>query len=111
LSPAEGPALAGKTDALRRSFPAPGCNVLYADISGEERKLPEIVSRATSGEDQHATATMDRLKEYFARGVAVILNIVDPDAIVIGGGVGNLDLLYGSDVRDEILKHLFNSTF
>ena len=37
----------------------------------------------------------------------VILNIVDPDTIVLGGGLGNIDILYNEGVK-EVEKHLFN---
>jgi N-acetylglucosamine kinase len=34
--------------------------------------------------------------------------VLDPDAIVIGGGVGNIDRLYGAETRTAIERHLFN---
>ncbi len=37
-----------------------------------------------------------------------MINILDPDAIVIGGGVGNLDLLYTDETRRAVVRHLFN---
>jgi N-acetylglucosamine kinase len=39
------------------------------------------------------------------------VNVLDPDAIVIGGGVGNLDLLYTQETRDAVCAHLFNDRF
>ena len=50
---------------------------------------------------------MDRLVHYFGKAVAVVINIIDPDVIVIGGGVGNIDLIYTRGV-DEVRKHVFN---
>ena len=44
---------------------------------------------------------------FFGKAMAVVINIVDPDAVVLGGGVGNIDLLY-SDGPGEVQKHLFN---
>ena len=38
-----------------------------------------------------------------------MVNILDPDVIVIGGGVGNLPVLYGDETRGAILQHLFNA--
>ena len=43
--------------------------------------------------------------------LGAVINILDPDAIVIGGGVGNLDLLYQEETRAAILRHLFNDQF
>jgi predicted NBD/HSP70 family sugar kinase len=39
--------------------------------------------------------------------MAVVINIMDPDAIVLGGGVGNIERLY-TDGPSEVLEHLFN---
>jgi fructokinase len=44
---------------------------------------------------------------FFGRALAQVINIVDPDVIVIGGGVGNIDLLYTEGV-EEVKKHIFN---
>jgi len=41
----------------------------------------------------------------------VVINILDPDAVVIGGGVGNLDILYQQETREAVLEHLFNDRF
>lgn len=51
---------------------------------------------------------MDRLIHFFGKAVAVVINIMDPDAIVIGGGVGNIDRLYTDGVA-EARKYLFNT--
>jgi fructokinase len=40
--------------------------------------------------------------------MSVVINILDPDVIVIGGGVGNIDLLYDRG-RDAIKKYVFNN--
>ena len=44
---------------------------------------------------------------FFGKGIANVINILDPDAIVLGGGVGNVDLLYTTGV-EEVKKHVFN---
>ncbi|HEU0095274.1 MAG TPA: ROK family protein, partial [Rhizomicrobium sp.] len=41
-----------------------------------------------------AIAAMDRLIDRFARSIATMVNILDPDAIVLGGGLSNIDRLY-----------------
>jgi predicted NBD/HSP70 family sugar kinase len=38
-----------------------------------------------------------------------VINILDPDAIVIGGGVGNIPLLYEEQTRELVLAHTFNT--
>jgi len=85
----------------------PALQKFYAQQTGHTLTLKEIVDRATTGEDPAAVATMDRLVHFFGKAVAVVINIMDPDAIVIGGGVGNIDRLYTDGVA-EVQKHLFN---
>ncbi len=66
----------------------------YASLSGNKLSLKEIVKHFRAGTDEHATATILRLMDRFGQGISTIINILDPDAIVIGGGVGNIDELY-----------------
>jgi fructokinase len=79
----------------------------YTSLSGQKRSLREIVTRSETNEDQAAIQTMDRLLHFFGKAMAVVINIMDPDAIVLGGGVGNIDRLY-TDGPAEVQKHLFN---
>lgn len=51
---------------------------------------------------------MKRLTENFGKAISVIINIIDPDVIVIGGGVGNIDLLYDRGL-DAVKKYIFNN--
>ena len=69
-------------------------------------KLKEI---ATS-EEPAALAAIDRLCDYFGRALASVVNVLDPDAIVLGGGVGNIDALY-SRGRDSLEEWMFNPSF
>jgi fructokinase len=51
---------------------------------------------------------MERLIIFFGMGLSVIINIIDPDVIVIGGGVGNIDLLYTEGVK-SLRNYVFNT--
>lgn len=81
----------------------------YAQLSGESRKLHEIVQRHHDGSDPHATETIERLIHFFGKALGVIVNVLDPDAIVLGGGVSNVDLLYTEGVK-SVEKYVFNPT-
>jgi predicted NBD/HSP70 family sugar kinase len=70
--------------------------------------MPEIVERAAKGEAA-ARATLRRLQSRFGEAIAAVINLLDPDAVVIGGGVGNIDILYGEGTREAVLKHVFNT--
>lgn len=82
----------------------------YASARGEERSLKEIANRAKQGTDEIAQQTIDRLLHFFGKAMGMIVNIVDPDVIVIGGGVGNIDRLY-SEGPSLVREHIFNDTF
>jgi fructokinase len=97
----------GKTGCVETVISGPALQKFYTQQTGETLPLKDIVSRAEAGTDPAATATMDRLIHFFGKAVATVINIMDPDAIVIGGGVGNIDRLYTDGVA-EVQKHLFN---
>jgi fructokinase len=68
--------------------------------------VPEIVSAAAHG-DAACRATLERYCERLARGLAGVINIVDPDVIVLGGGLSNIDLLYEAVPR-RWTRHVFS---
>lgn len=100
------PCYCGKKGCVETIFSGPALERYYASLSGTPKKLKEIVALADQG-DAHAVKTLDRLIHYFGKAMAVVINIMDPDAIVLGGGVGNIDRLYTDGVA-EVAKHLFN---
>jgi predicted NBD/HSP70 family sugar kinase len=85
----------------------PGTERYYEKISGEKIRLKEISKRFHEGEAA-AKQTMGRLCEFFGKAVSVVVDILDPDVIVIGGGVGNIDALY-TDGVDALKKYIFNN--
>ncbi|MDD5201356.1 MAG: ROK family protein [Terrimicrobiaceae bacterium] len=87
----------------------PALEAFYEKESGARRGLKEIAARVD--EDAAAAATIERLKDYFPRALAFIVDTFDPHAVVIGGGVGNLDVLYGAEMRERIGARIFAPTF
>lgn len=65
----------------------------------------EIAQKAAHGDDA-ARATLDRHASRLARGLAHVINIVDPDVIVLGGGLSHLAHLY-TDLPDLVAPHVF----
>ena len=65
-----------------------------------------IVERAAQ-RDEIADATLDRLCERFGQALATVINILDPDAVVLGGGLANVARLY-TDGRSALARHVFN---
>jgi len=107
LDESGGPCYCGHSGCVEKVISGPALEHYYASITGQKLSLRDIVSRSKSNEDEAATQTMYRLLHYFGKAMAVVINIVDPDAVVLGGGVGNIDLLY-TDGPAEVQKHLFN---
>lgn len=79
----------------------------YLRLSRSNLKLSEILVNHSTGNDEFASRTIERLLEFYGRAVATLINVLDPNLIVIGGGVGNVDLLYDEGYR-RIKKYLFN---
>ena len=63
-------------------------------------------SRAAAG-DQAAAQALARHNDRLARGLAVVINLLDPDAIVLGGGLSNMDHLY-TELPRLIPTHAFS---
>jgi fructokinase len=97
----------GKIGCVERLIAGPSLEQFYFELTGVKRELKEIVDRYRKGVDNQASTTMNKLFADFGRAIAVVINIVDPDVIVIGGGVGNIDELYTLGVN-EVKKHIFN---
>lgn len=83
----------GKTGCLESFVSGPGFAADYRGATGEALTAEEIVARATAG-DAACGAALDRLCDRLARGLAAIVNVLDPDVIVLGGGLSNVEALY-----------------
>ena len=106
----ETPCYCGGKGCVESVCSGPALEKYFASRRGEFLKLPDMVNLAALG-DADAVSTLVRLQEKFAEALAAVINILDPDAIVIGGGVGNLDILYTRATRTAVVKHLFNDRF
>ena len=99
----------GKQGCVETVISGPALERFYADRTGKPQRLAEIAAR--EAEDADAAATISHLINQFAKGVTQVINVLDPDAIVIGGGVGNIDALYEPRTITVIEQHLFNPVF
>lgn len=80
----------------------------YAKLSGQHLSLKEIV--ANKEVDSNAKKTIERLVAMFAKGIVQVINILDPDVIVVGGGVSHIDALF-EDALAEINQYIYNDSF
>lgn len=108
LDASGGKCYCGQVGCTETVIAGPHLERYYRSIGGEAGiRLPEIYQRHLDRSDAQATQTMERLIHFFGRGVSQIINLLDPDVIMIGGGVGNIDLLYTEGV-EEVKKYIFN---
>ncbi len=108
LDESGGPCYCGRSGCVETLISGPGLERFYQKTTGEYLPMREIVAQATAGTNPAATQTMDRLVHFFGKAIAVVINIMDPDVIVLGGGLGHIDRLY-TDGVEEARKHLFNT--
>ncbi len=92
-----------------------GCLEMWISGTGLERDFHHVTGRALRGSeivaasragDEQAHAALRRLMNRMARGLAAVVNVLDPDVIVLGGGVSNIDWLYPR-VTSEIGRYTF----
>ncbi|NND03743.1 MAG: ROK family protein [Acidimicrobiia bacterium] len=83
----------GRTGCVETFLSGPGLERDHLTETGEELSAAEVAVAASAG-DESAGSTMDRYHDRLARAVANVINILDPDVIVLGGGVSNIDSIY-----------------
>jgi fructokinase len=83
----------GKTGCVETFLSGPGLARDFHHATGADVAAPEIVARAERG-DEAASAALERYEERMARALAVVLNILDPDVVVLGGGMSQVARLY-----------------
>ena len=110
LDESGGPCYCGKTGCVETILSGPALERYYFDHTGNKKILKTIAHLADSKVDPTAQKAMQRLVHFFGLSLSVIINILDPDVIVIGGGVGNIDLLYDRGV-DAVAQYVFNNRF
>ncbi|EIS3745933.1 ROK family protein [Aeromonas hydrophila] len=108
LSPDGPECYCGKRGCVETFISGPALEAWYE--AKAKRHLPLAKIAAATAHDHVAKLTIDRLHLLFGQALANVVNILDPDVIVIGGGVGNVQSLY-SVGRETILPFLFNPRF
>jgi fructokinase len=87
------PCYCGKRGCIESWVSGPAISSLFATATGRTLAAPQIAAAADEG-DKAAMKVMLEFYDRFARSIASIVNVLDPDAIVIGGGLSNIDSLY-----------------
>ena len=83
----------GRYGSIEAYCSGPGIAEDHARVSGEKKTAEQIVAAADAG-DEKANATLARLEDRLARALSTIINVIDPDVIVAGGGVSRIGRIY-----------------
>jgi predicted NBD/HSP70 family sugar kinase len=92
------PCYCGKRGCVETFLSGPGLTREHERRSGRRVPAIEIAASAASG-DAAANETMACYEHRLARALAAIINVVDPDVIVLGGGLSNIERLYANVPR------------
>jgi fructokinase len=103
------PCYCGKRGCLETFVSGPGLARDYGESRGEVVAPPEIVARAADG-DPAAEAALSRYVDRLARAFAGVINVLDPDVIVLGGGMSNVARLY-REVPPRLARYGFSDRF
>lgn len=99
----------GQRSCLETWVSGSGLQRDFAKVTGQVLAGESIIQSARCGEAQ-AQAALARYIDRLGRGLAVICNIVDPDTIVLGGGLSNVSELY-EQLPGIVRAHVFSDTW
>ena len=107
LDPSGGPpCYCGRRGCIETYLSGPAIERDYASRSGTQLRLAAIGELAKEGDKVAAALLAERI-DTFGRALSVVINVLDPDVIVLGGGVSNLALLYDEGLR-AVARWVFN---
>ena len=95
----------GKLSCIESWCSGPALAAQYTQRTGQKMNGTDIAAAAKLG-DEDCAAVLDGYLDRFARSIATVVGIVDPDVIVIGGGLSKIDALY-SELPARVEKYSF----
>lgn len=97
----------GRRGCVETFLSGPGLIRQYQQLGGDvDIDTKTIVTRANTG-DPLADECLQQYLNNFGKALSVVVNILDPDVIVLGGGMSNMERLY-TDGRQALAKYVFN---
>jgi fructokinase len=107
LEPDGPPCYCGRRGCVETFLSGPGLALDYRTHGGDSALDAQAIAAATGHGDDLAEAAMQRYLDRFGRALAVVVNILDPDAVVLGGGMSNIARLY-DEGRERVARYVFN---
>lgn len=108
IDPSGPPCYCGQRGCVETFISGSGLERRYAERTGAKRSVPAIVAACRAGEPG-AAALMDEFFARFGRALANVIAVVDPDIVVLGGGLSNIDELYTVGIC-ETARCVFSDT-
>jgi len=99
----------GRVGAIEVFLSGPGLENWYEFLTGTKKSSREVVELYRSGDDA-ATETMDKYFERTAKAFSTFVNTIDPDVIVCGGGMSDVDEIY-KEIPERIIPYLASDIF
>jgi fructokinase len=106
IDPAGPPCYCGQRGCVETLLAGPALEAAYHEAVGTSAPAAEIAARAGRGEPA-ASAVLGRWLDHFGRALANVVSILDPDVIVLGGGLSNVAALYDRG-RAAVARCVFN---
>jgi len=98
----------GQRGCIETYLSGPGLAQDYAGRSGQQLNAEQIISAAAQG-NELAQESLNNYYDRLTRGLAQVINILDPDTIILGGGISNLDTLY-SEIPARWENYIFSDS-
>jgi len=95
----------GKTGCVETYISGPSLENQWTKLTGKSQSLPEILSNVD--DDEIGKKWKDEFLENFGYGLANVIDILDPDVIVLGGGLSNIDFLY-TEGKESVYSKVFS---
>lgn len=104
LYPHGNPCYCGRAGCVETYISGPALEREWLDLTGRQQAMPEIIRNLDSTQGRQFKA---RWLDCLGMGLATVIDILDPDVIVLGGGLSNVDFLY-SEGRDRVYENVFS---
>ena len=96
-----------KEGCMERYLSGPGFASIYNLRHNANLDSHEIINGYPG--DQKSLVALENYVDHLARGLSVVINILDPDIIVLGGGMSNVDYIY-ANINDQLKQYVFTDT-
>ena len=100
----------GRVDCVETYLSGSGLLKNYENLSGKQLYDVQALLRQADKKEKYAVKALAQYYQHFGRALASVINLLDPDIIVLGGGLSNIESLYSEGAK-AIKPHVFSDTF